>query len=289
MDTVQLSRRSVLQMTAGVSVFAACSEVRSQSNPYLVLTLSTKNFPLTTIAGCSDLERTLVALEGERVIVEGDLARAGTALRAQALAQRADLRKQLANADKQLADATLDQAFAAVNLGLVAVFATVGLLVGTSPVALGLAAGATVLSGVGVFAVQLIYKGPAASQMMVVGYGKDRALMFTELALESAQTAAGKLAKAGLKAAGWFVGAYELANATGDKAKALADLKQAVQQLRLFDQAMGEMGESPIAWGALKLDQLKVARAALKMWIDDTRSFDCRFKPPLTGAILRKP
>lgn len=282
------TRRDIL---AGAAALAAIPVVGSQQSAatYLVLTLSDKGLPVSALASCAELEKTVqfFADEAKRAKTKPD--EVGAEFIKRATAKRTELQAAIASAKTAHANAKVDETFVYVNTGLALGLTGLG-LVCTGPVAVGVLAAAGVLSGPASFTTQVYFRKGQADADFVMGYAQGRSMMYVELATNEAATVGGKLVGSAVTAAGYFTAAFEYSTALNDQKSALALLKRVTSELELVDKGLQQMGTDKKAWAALYEKMSTAANAALKLYISSHKDTDCRLllTPPPKGPILYK-
>lgn len=271
-----LTRRRAL--TLGIAarfVYAGPALAQPSVVHYQVLTKLNANMPLLRVATCADLQASLNSLDEELARVKAKPEPAGEALLAQLALHKSGIDKAIGVASKALADGKIDEAFAAINGACSLYFIVLGASLtaaGASVVALGVAAAASVLVGAAVFGVQAYFKQGSKSASFVIGFGRDRAFMFAELAGQQLGKA---LIEHGAQAAALFAAAYEYANARNDQEEAKTALAASVKRLEQMKAEVAALGNDKKKWGEVYANHLKASRDQLSAYITMTKAQDC--------------
>ncbi|MCR5868478.1 hypothetical protein [Aquincola sp. J276] len=250
-------------------------------------TLSTKNVPVSQVAKCSELEAIIKRFVGEAERAKADPKVVGQEQLERVLAERKVLQASIKAAEAALANAKIDLAFDGVNVGIGATLAGLG-LVFTSPLAVGVLAGATMLAGVSSFAAQAFFRQGPKEVAFVMGYARDRGLMLTGMLAQNASSSMAKLVGNAANATAIFVAAYEYNDHHSNKDQALSALKLALVRLKAVDAGVGELGNDAKKWGELYRQQALAGSKVLREYVDANKATNCLFVEP-AGARLRKP
>lgn len=271
-EKVLLRRRSAL---AGAGCLAIWPAAWGQGSvEFLVLTMAAKNLPVSALATCADLEASAKAMASAAKRAKDQPLVVADEVLKKVVTIQAGLKKARADAQNALDNAKLDEAFFYVNTGLSLAFIGLGLAL-TGPVAVGVLAGASVITGATSFAVQATYRKGADHLSFVTGYAKGRALMFAE-------TGAKGFAKSSVQSAGFFVAAVEYRDALNNQAHAKTLLIRSIQELAALDKEIAALGQDKKAWAALYETMFANAATALSEFIKAHKGSDCRL--PMNAA-----
>jgi hypothetical protein len=245
-------------------------------------TLSQRLSPLLKIATCDVLDGQISSLNRELARVKIGNISVGAELRHRFEQDRANLENSLIHSAKALADQDIDLLAAEVSLGLGIVFLAVGAVI-TSPLAIGALVAAEVVSGPVVFGWQVIKK-QSADSTMVVGYARDRALLFGDLLTEKASSTPGKIVKHSITAISMFISLSDAIDAKDTKLQLMENGKMLRDELVRLESFLGQLGTNDAAWANCYRNVLEGAIRNLKMFVESTRGNGCVVQGP---AIIR--
>jgi hypothetical protein len=173
----------------------------------------------------------------------------------------------------------------AVFLGLG--FLAAGLVV-TSPLAIGALLGLQVLSGTTILGLQAIYSKPTAPSL-VVGYTKDRALLFGEAIADQAGSTGGKIVTKSLSLVALAVDIYSLgadANSLDQLRNKLMSMTSEAEALKALLTKFAPSNRGP--WRAIFDTNLQGTISQLQYVIDNYSATNCIVIQPI-GPILKQP
>jgi hypothetical protein len=252
--------------------------------PFVVLTLATRNLPVNPIANCANLEAVIKHFEAELAKLQADFTGVGQMVIDRVKQSRSDLKAALKASQKHHEDSKVEEGFAQLNICLGALFVVAG-AVFTGPYAIGILAATTILTGASVFGMQAFFKKDSKDPSFVVGFSRDRTIMFAELAGSNAASTTGKVLARSMQATAFFISAVELYIASGDRKGALAEIARINSSLEQIEKAISEFGSNRARWADLYRKSLTSGRHSLRAYINSTKSSDCL----LQGPALRKP
>lgn len=203
-----LNRRCLLATAVGAAL--PNLTVAQGRVEFLMLTMTTKNFPFNTLANCAELNKSVALFAAASKRVKDSPHTVAAEISKRVDDRRAALLKAISDAKTALANAKVDEAFVFVNIGISSTLLGLGAAF-TSPLALGVLAGASVLTSASSFAVQAYFRKGSGQLSFVTGYGQSRAMMFVEIAT----AASAPVLSSGLNAVGYFVAANEYASSRG--------------------------------------------------------------------------
>ncbi len=280
MHSAVVSRRSVA-ILAGAAALLPEFVWAQGAAPYLVATLANDKFPLAKVGDCAALEQSAKLFDDEAKRATQDLASAGAAFHKRATAEQAKLKQAIKDAKND----DIAASFKAVGAGVRVVVVGLGCYFAT-PVAIGLAAGALVLEGPVVFAVQATFREGDPEPAHVWGYAKDRAIMLRKIAVAGSDGA--KLFTSATLAVALATGAYHFIKVKEDKAKAKQALQLATARLAEVDAGLTKLGTDAKKWGLLYAAEMAASRDGLRKYIEDMKATNCMFVPP-AGPVLKLP
>lgn len=264
----------------GSAAFAAPFPSKSidvDLSEFTVLPLVSRNFPISTLASCTEIERSIALFNTELARLKAEFTGVGKEVLGRVAARRTELEAAIRSAKALEAAAQIDEAFAQINLGLNLVFLTLGCTL-AAPVAVGIAAGTSVLTGAATFAIQAYYKKNTSDPLFIIGYSRDRALMFADLGSADAASSAGRLLNSTVRAAALLVSGYEVYKTTNEKASARASIISAVSALDAVDKKVKQFGTNTASWANIYQKHLVAARDALQKFVDATRKNNCQLE-----------